>query len=298
MAAHPRAGAGQVRGRLEAQAHRGRARQGGPGLHAAPPRRPQRRHQVRHRARGRSRARPSSGRKRKRKRALARRSSGREADGPAAAQQPRTNHNHRFESSSAAAESRGPSGHREASVRERARAAKPANQWSRQELDALFARRSAAGGAEVRARRHAPTPHPTRKPEHSRHGTSRTQAQNRASGIRAATLVQPRFDVRGLATLQPHRVWLPEEKRMDQKAASPLGCLNLLGVLTRRAVSGRRALRGRGRQVPRRHRDAARHRRAPAAATIARAISTADASRASGANAGTARSATMRPSRR
>jgi hypothetical protein len=45
-------------------------------------------------------------------------------------------------------------------------------------------------------------------------------------------LMRPRFDVRGLATVQPHRVWLPEEKRMDQKAASPLGCLNLLGVLT------------------------------------------------------------------
>jgi hypothetical protein len=45
-------------------------------------------------------------------------------------------------------------------------------------------------------------------------------------------LVRPQFDMRGLAALQPHRVWLPEEKRMDQKAASPLGCLNLLGVLT------------------------------------------------------------------
>jgi hypothetical protein len=45
-------------------------------------------------------------------------------------------------------------------------------------------------------------------------------------------LVRPHFDARGLATLQPHRVWLPEEQRMDQKAASPFGCLNLLGVLT------------------------------------------------------------------
>jgi hypothetical protein len=45
-------------------------------------------------------------------------------------------------------------------------------------------------------------------------------------------LVRLQFDARGLAGLQPHRVWLPEEKRMDQKAASPLGCLNLLGVLT------------------------------------------------------------------
>ena len=45
-------------------------------------------------------------------------------------------------------------------------------------------------------------------------------------------LVRVRLDVRGLATLQPHRVWLPQEKRLDQKAGSPLGCLNLLGVLT------------------------------------------------------------------
>jgi hypothetical protein len=60
------------------------------------------------------------------------------------------------------------------------------------------------------------------------------RGRKRKIGIRhpGGTLVQPRFDVRDLATLQPHRVWLPEEKRMDQKAASPLGCLNLLGVLT------------------------------------------------------------------
>src|ERR1700722_5115456 len=44
-------------------------------------------------------------------------------------------------------------------------------------------------------------------------------------------LVRPQRALRGLATLQPHRVWLPQEKRMDQKAASPFGCLNLLGVL-------------------------------------------------------------------
>ncbi len=60
------------------------------------------------------------------------------------------------------------------------------------------------------------------------------RGRKRKIGIRhpGGTLVQPRFDVRGLATLQPHRVWLPEARRMDQKAASPLGCLNLLGVLT------------------------------------------------------------------
>jgi hypothetical protein len=49
---------------------------------------------------------------------------------------------------------------------------------------------------------------------------------------RSGDLVRPHFDLRELATLQPHRVWLPEEKRLDQKAASPLGCLNLLGVLS------------------------------------------------------------------
>jgi hypothetical protein len=58
--------------------------------------------------------------------------------------------------------------------------------------------------------------------------------RKRKIGLRhpGGELVRPQFDMRSLATLQPHRVWLPEEKRMDQKAASPLGCLNLLGVLT------------------------------------------------------------------
>src|SRR5260370_13274864 len=60
------------------------------------------------------------------------------------------------------------------------------------------------------------------------------RGRRRKIGLRhpGGDLVRPRFDVRSLATLQPHRVWLPEEKRMDQKAASPLGCLNLLGVLS------------------------------------------------------------------
>jgi hypothetical protein len=39
-------------------------------------------------------------------------------------------------------------------------------------------------------------------------------------------------DAQSLAALQPHRAWLPQEKRLDQKAASPFGCLNLLGVLS------------------------------------------------------------------
>ena len=83
------------------------------------------------------------------KRTLARRSSGPAADGPAAAQQPRTNHNHRFESSAASAIPAGP-----------AVPDKPANQWSRQELDALFARRTVAAVEHP-----APAAHPPPKPE-------------------------------------------------------------------------------------------------------------------------------------
>jgi hypothetical protein len=49
---------------------------------------------------------------------------------------------------------------------------------------------------------------------------------------RSGDLARPRFEFRELAALQPHRVWLPERQRLDQKAASPLGCLNLLGVLS------------------------------------------------------------------
>jgi hypothetical protein len=50
---------------------------------------------------------------------------------------------------------------------------------------------------------------------------------------RCGDLVPSReFDFRALAALQPHRVWLPQKKRLDQKAASPLGCLNLLGIVS------------------------------------------------------------------
>jgi hypothetical protein len=60
------------------------------------------------------------------------------------------------------------------------------------------------------------------------------RGRKRKLGFRhpSGELVRPHLDLRGFATLQPHRVWLPESKRMDQKAASPLGCLNLLGVLS------------------------------------------------------------------
>jgi hypothetical protein len=60
------------------------------------------------------------------------------------------------------------------------------------------------------------------------------RGRKRKIGLRhpGGELVRPQFDMRGLATLQPHRVWLPQEQRLDQKAGSPLGCLNLLGVLS------------------------------------------------------------------
>jgi uncharacterized protein YdaU (DUF1376 family) len=69
------------------------------------------------------------------KRALARNASGREARAQAAEQRPRTNHNQRFNSSFA------DSLNHEIAKPEVAHP-KPANQWSRQELDALFARRA------------------------------------------------------------------------------------------------------------------------------------------------------------
>jgi uncharacterized protein YdaU (DUF1376 family) len=93
------------------------------------------------------------------KRALRRRPSGPAAIGAAGGKHPRTNHNHRFESSFAACAS--PSGAPDPIGVGRAppegvvvpekpadhAPSKPANQWSRQELDALFARRSVDAGA-------------------------------------------------------------------------------------------------------------------------------------------------------
>jgi len=97
------------------------------------------------------------------KRALRRNPSGPQAGGAAVGKHPRTNHNHRFISSSAACES--PAGACEpvgvgGAPPECARApetpanhapAKPANQWSRQELDALFACRGVGGSAQAPA---------------------------------------------------------------------------------------------------------------------------------------------------
>jgi hypothetical protein len=66
----------------------------------------------------------------------------------------------------------------------------------------------------------------------ARRGRRRKFGPRNRSGDLARTNSESKFDFRALAALQPHRVWLPQEKRLDQKAASPLGCLNLLGVIT------------------------------------------------------------------
>jgi hypothetical protein len=46
------------------------------------------------------------------------------------------------------------------------------------------------------------------------------RGRKRNIGLRhpGGELVRPQFDFRGLATLQPYWVWLPQEKRLDQKA--------------------------------------------------------------------------------
>jgi hypothetical protein len=94
-------------------------------------------------------------------RALARSASGREAAGEAEGKQPRTNHNQRVISSSVSSSDNGSA---PAKPAERKPADyKPANQWSRQELDALFARRTGADGADAPAS--TPSPDTPSNPE-------------------------------------------------------------------------------------------------------------------------------------
>jgi len=87
------------------------------------------------------------------KRALARSASEREAGGPAEPKQPRTNHNQRFISSSAdglaGAEPADQEPENPKSENPKPENLKPASQWSRQELDALFARRTAADNSSA-----------------------------------------------------------------------------------------------------------------------------------------------------
>jgi hypothetical protein len=94
------------------------------------------------------------------KRALRRNPSGRETGGQAGDEQPRTNHNHRFIPSSssraippeaAAHIDKGRAAHARAGAAGKPADHKPANQWSRQELDALFARRTVTGSADAPA---------------------------------------------------------------------------------------------------------------------------------------------------
>jgi uncharacterized protein YdaU (DUF1376 family) len=68
-----------------------------------------------------------------------------EARSQAERKQPRTNHNHRFISSSSSSDS---SSSEDGLAPGKPESRKPANQWSRQELDALFARRTLAGSAD------------------------------------------------------------------------------------------------------------------------------------------------------
>jgi uncharacterized protein YdaU (DUF1376 family) len=96
------------------------------------------------------------------KRALHRNPSEPEARTQAEPKQPRSNHNQRFISSSFASSSSAASADREPA------SLKPANQWSRQELDALFARRTAADGADAPAR--APDAPPIEAPSNPETG--------------------------------------------------------------------------------------------------------------------------------
>jgi uncharacterized protein YdaU (DUF1376 family) len=116
------------------------------------------------------------------KRALQRNPSGREAGGPAGDEQPQTNHSHRFISSSTSRTSpaeaveqidkgSAPQEGEGAAGKPASRSpanSKPANQWSRQELEALFARRIVAGSAGAPA--NAPDAPSNDPPSHSQTG--------------------------------------------------------------------------------------------------------------------------------
>lgn len=57
------------------------------------------------------------------------------------------------------------------------------------------------------------------------------------TGRRRSVRIHPsnrevKIDYRALASQQPHRRWLPEKVRLDQKADSVLGCLNLINVIS------------------------------------------------------------------
>jgi hypothetical protein len=63
---------------------------------------------------------------------------------------------------------------------------------------------------------------------------ARRRGRKRLSGARhpGGELVRVKVDYRALAAQQPHRRWLPEPVRLDQKADTPFGALNLINVIT------------------------------------------------------------------
>lgn len=65
----------------------------------------------------------------------------------------------------------------------------------------------------------------------SRRGRARKTGQREPNG-RPQRKWGPAADVRVVATAQPHRRWLPEDKRRDQRAECELGRLYLAGRIT------------------------------------------------------------------
>jgi hypothetical protein len=69
----------------------------------------------------------------------------------------------------------------------------------------------------------------------NRKGRKRKSGRRTASGM----LIRAPIDFRAMATLQPHRIVLPEALRGDEKAESVLGCLNLIYRISKRTAGNR-----------------------------------------------------------
>lgn len=67
--------------------------------------------------------------------------------------------------------------------------------------------------------------HGTMREIKNRKGRKRKSGRRYPSGDIVRT---PAVNYRGMAEEQPHRAWLPESVRGDERAASVIGCLNLL----------------------------------------------------------------------
>ena len=61
---------------------------------------------------------------------------------------------------------------------------------------------------------------------------SRSGAKRKFRGTTPGRQNVRRLSDDDLMAQQPHRAWLPEARRMDAKAATPLGGLNLIGAIT------------------------------------------------------------------